>query len=58
MTSPSGQVLSRIQPPDHYHHYGIWGPGHVPRSVGERWIFGIWEMEKDGSILQKCYPKR
>ncbi|MEY3644621.1 MAG: hypothetical protein RLZZ207_1316 [Bacteroidota bacterium] len=24
--SPSGQVLSRIQPEDHYHHYGIWGP--------------------------------
>jgi hypothetical protein len=24
--SPSGQILSRIQPEDHYHHYGIWGP--------------------------------
>jgi hypothetical protein len=24
--SPDGQVLSRIQAPDHYHHYGIWGP--------------------------------
>lgn len=24
--SPSGQELTRIQPPDHYHHYGIWGP--------------------------------
>ncbi len=24
--SPGGQVLTRIQPPDHYHHYGIWGP--------------------------------
>lgn len=24
--SPSGVVLSRIQPSDHYHHYGIWGP--------------------------------
>ncbi len=26
IASPSGQVLSRIQPKDHYHHYGIWGP--------------------------------
>lgn len=26
LTSPSGQILTRIQPPDHYHHYGIWGP--------------------------------
>jgi type 1 glutamine amidotransferase len=24
--SPGGQVLTRIQPPDHYHHYGIWNP--------------------------------
>lgn len=26
LTSPSGQVLTRVQPKDHYHHYGIWGP--------------------------------
>ena len=24
--SPGGEVLTRIQPPDHYHHYGIWNP--------------------------------
>jgi hypothetical protein len=24
--SPEGEVLTRIQAPDHYHHYGIWGP--------------------------------
>jgi hypothetical protein len=24
--SPRGQVLTRVQPPDHYHHYGIWNP--------------------------------
>ena len=24
--SPGGQVLTRIQAPDHYHHYGIWAP--------------------------------
>ena len=24
--SPHGQILTRIQPPDHYHHYGIWNP--------------------------------
>lgn len=24
--SPGGEILSRIQAPDHYHHYGIWGP--------------------------------
>lgn len=24
--APHGQALTRIQPPDHYHHYGIWNP--------------------------------
>jgi hypothetical protein len=24
--SRGGMVLTRIQPPDHYHHYGIWNP--------------------------------
>ncbi len=26
--SPGGEVLTRVQAPDHYHHYGIWGRGH------------------------------
>ncbi len=26
LKSPSGQLLTAIQPLDHYHHYGIWGP--------------------------------
>jgi hypothetical protein len=24
--TPRGQVITRIQAPDHYHHYGIWNP--------------------------------
>ncbi|MFH0759826.1 MAG: PmoA family protein [Bacteroidota bacterium] len=26
LRSPGGEVLTRIQPPDHLHHYGIWNP--------------------------------
>jgi hypothetical protein len=26
LCTPHGQILTRIQPPDHYHHYGIWDP--------------------------------
>ena len=26
LVSPKGQVLTRIQPADHSHHYGIWNP--------------------------------
>ena len=24
--SPGGEILTMIQPPDHWHHYGIWNP--------------------------------
>ena len=26
LRSPEGNILTRIQPTDHYHHYGIWNP--------------------------------
>ncbi|WP_198661756.1 ThuA domain-containing protein [Lewinella sp. IMCC34183] len=26
LRSPRGGTLTRIQPPDHYHHYGLWNP--------------------------------
>ena len=26
LLSPSGDTLTRIQPADHYHHYGVWNP--------------------------------
>lgn len=26
LQSPGGEILTRIQPPDHWHHYGIWNP--------------------------------
>jgi hypothetical protein len=41
--SPGGQVLTRIQPPDHYHHYGIWGPW-TKTHIGERAI-DFWNLK-------------
>jgi len=26
LRAPQGEVLTRIQAPDHYHHYGVWNP--------------------------------
>jgi hypothetical protein len=26
LISPEGNIMTQIQPPDHYHHYGIWNP--------------------------------
>jgi hypothetical protein len=42
LTSPSGQVLTRIQPPDHYHHFGIWGPW-TRATIGGREV-DFWNL--------------
>jgi len=47
--SPGGEVLSRIQPPDHYHHYGIWGPWTLTH-IGERKV-DFWNLrEGEGTV--------
>lgn len=42
--SPQGEILSRIQPPDHYHHYGIWGPWTLTHIDGREVDF--WNLNK------------
>ncbi len=42
--SPGGEVLSRIQAPDHYHHYGIWGPWTKTHIEGREVDF--WNLIK------------
>ena len=42
--SPSGMVLTRIQPPDHLHHYGIWGPW-TKTHIGGREV-DFWNLGK------------
>ncbi len=42
--SPSGEVLTRIQPPDHYHHYGIWGPW-TKTHIDDREV-DFWNLKK------------
>lgn len=41
--SPEGNILTRIQPPDHYHHYGIWNPWtkvHIEGKEVDFWNLG------------------
>ncbi len=40
--SPGGEVLTRIQPPDHRHHYGIWGPW-THTHIGDRQV-DFWNL--------------
>jgi hypothetical protein len=42
--SPAGEELSRIQPPDHYHHYGIWGPWTLTH-IDDREV-DFWNLAK------------
>src|SRR5690606_37263674 len=42
--TPEGEVLTRIQPPDHYHHYGIWNPWTSTMFEGREIDF--WNLNK------------
>ncbi len=47
--SPKGEVLTRVQPPDHYHHYGIWGPWTLTH-IGDREV-DFWNLNKgEGTV--------
>ena len=47
--SPHGQVLTRIQPPDHYHHYGIWNPWTHVEYEGD--TIDFWNINsKQGTV--------
>ncbi|MBI1933103.1 MAG: PmoA family protein [Ignavibacteriales bacterium] len=47
--SPHGQILTQIQPKDHYHHYGIWNPWtHV---LFESDTVDFWNLAKlEGTV--------
>lgn len=48
--APDGTRLTRIQPEDHYHHYGIWGPWTHTQVEGKRVDF--WNLkEGQGTVL-------
>ncbi len=52
--SPGGEVLTRIQAPDHYHHYGIWGPWtktHIDGRSVDFWNLG----DEQGTVLFKSF---
>jgi len=40
--SPSGMVLTAIQPKDHYHHYGIWNPWTRVEYDGN--VYDLWNL--------------
>lgn len=53
--SPGGEVLTRIQPPDHYHHYGIWNPWTKTEFEGKEIDF--WNLGSgEGTVRPESIP--
>ncbi len=49
-----GDTLSRIQPPDHYHHYGVWGPWTHTQINNQQVDF--WNLgDRKGTVLFKDF---
>ncbi|MES2882078.1 MAG: PmoA family protein [Bacteroidota bacterium] len=47
--TPNGQVLTNIQPIDHYHHYGIWNPW--THTVFEKDTVDFWNLKsRQGTV--------
>ncbi|MDR2138306.1 MAG: PmoA family protein [Tannerella sp.] len=47
--SPAGNVLTNIQPKDHYHHFGIWNPW--TRVVYDGTTYDLWNLgERLGTV--------
>lgn len=47
--SPKGNVLTTIQPKDHYHHYGIWNPWTRVEYEGQ--VYDLWNLrDKQGTV--------
>lgn len=47
--SPGGEILTRIQPPDHYHHVGIWNPWTQTQFKGK--VIDYWNLNKaEGTV--------
>ncbi|HLR33477.1 MAG TPA: PmoA family protein, partial [Fodinibius sp.] len=55
--SPGGEVLTRIQPSDHYHHYGIWNPWTKTNFEGREVDF--WNIgDGEGTVRHSSVPQR
>ncbi|MBK5719848.1 PmoA family protein [Dysgonomonas sp. Marseille-P4677] len=55
--SPAGNILTKIQPKDHYHHYGIWNPWTRIEYDGE--IYDLWNLrDKKGTVRAKDIAAR
>jgi hypothetical protein len=49
LITPAGNILTRVSPPDHYHHVGIWNPW-TKVKIGNH-VTDFWNLyEKQGTV--------
>ncbi len=55
--SPSGNILTRLSPPDHYHHFGLWNPWTKVLFEGKEVDF--WNLvKKQGTVRFSSFLSR
>jgi len=55
--SPAGNVLTAIQPKDHYHHFGIWNPWTHIEYDGKQ--YDLWNLgDKKGTVRAEAIKNK
>jgi hypothetical protein len=55
LKTPSGFVLTQIQPWDHKHHLGLWWPWKYIETAGRKVL--CWELQKDDGLIRAVESK-
>ncbi|MDC6364715.1 MULTISPECIES: PmoA family protein [Flavobacteriaceae] len=50
LQTPNGKTLTRIQPEDHYHHYGIWNPW--THTLYDKDTLDFWNLVKKEATVR------
>ncbi len=50
LKTPSGFVVTEIQPPDHFHHFGLWWPWKYLEVEGR--MINCWELQEGDGLVQ------
>ncbi|WOO41361.1 PmoA family protein [Rubellicoccus peritrichatus] len=56
LKTPSGFVITQIQPNDHKHHFGLWWPWKYIETNGRKVL--CWELQRGDGIIQAAESKQ
>ncbi|MDH5398471.1 MAG: ThuA domain-containing protein [Cyclobacteriaceae bacterium] len=56
LNTPGGETITRIQPPDHYHHYGLWNPWTKVEFQGK--VMDYWNLGEEQATVRSRGTRR